>query len=179
VRISKKIVANNQRNWHNSLHNALWANRVTRKEAIGNSLYFLVYGQESILSKGLYIPYLQLAQDSRGQPSSVIQKRIDTLLMMEEEREKEKSKFIAHQQIFKRWFDKNKVKENNFEVGYLVLKWDTANEPKGKHSKFQNLWLRPFQVAENIGVGMYQLQNLKGGPDSLLVNVQALKQYFH
>ena len=37
VRILKKTVADNQRNWHNSLHNALWDDRVTPNEAIGNS----------------------------------------------------------------------------------------------------------------------------------------------
>jgi hypothetical protein len=104
----------------------------------------MVYKQESILPNGLYLPSLQLAQASRGHPSSVIQQRIDTLLMLEEEREKEKSKFTSHQQIVKIWFDKHKAKEKSFEVGDLVLKWDRANEPKGKHSKFQNLWLRPF-----------------------------------
>ena len=44
--------------------------------------------------------------------------------MLEEEMEKEKSKFIAHRKIVKRWFDKNKSKEKSFEVGDLVLKWD-------------------------------------------------------
>jgi hypothetical protein len=34
-------------------------------------------------------------------------------------------------------------------------------------------------VAEKIGAGTYQLQNLRGEPDALLVNGQALKQYFH
>jgi hypothetical protein len=97
VRILKKIVADKQRNWHSSLHNDLWVDRVTPKEAIGNSPYFLVYVKEAILPNGLYLPSLQLAQDSREQPSSIIQKRIDTLLVLEEEREKEKSKFIAHQ----------------------------------------------------------------------------------
>jgi hypothetical protein len=97
VRILKKIVVDNETNWHNSLHSALWASRVTPKEDIGNSPYFLVYRQEAILPNGLYIPSLQLAQDSRGHPSSIIQQRIDTLLMLEEEREKDKSKFIAHQ----------------------------------------------------------------------------------
>jgi hypothetical protein len=178
VRILNKMVVDNQRNWHNLLHNALWADRVTPKEAIGNSPYFLVYGQEAILSNGLYLPSLQLAQDSIGEPLSVIQQRTDTLLMLEEEGEKAKSKFIAHQQIVKRWFDKNKAKEKNFEVGDLVLKWDRENEPKGKNSKFQNLWLGPFQVAEKIGAGTYRLQNLRGEPDALPVNGQALKQYF-
>jgi hypothetical protein len=78
----------------------------------------------------------------------------------------------------KRWFDKHKAKEKSFEIGDLVLKWDRANEPKGKHSKFQNLCLGPFQVAEKIGIGTYQLQNPKGEPDALSVNGQALKQYF-
>jgi hypothetical protein len=59
------------------------------------------------------------------------------------------------------------------------LKWDRVNELKGKHSKFQNLWLEPFQVAKKIRVGTYQLQNLKGEPDALPVNGQALKQYFY
>jgi transposase InsO family protein len=44
VRILKKMVADNQRNWNNLLHNALWEDRVTPKEAIRNSPYFLVYG---------------------------------------------------------------------------------------------------------------------------------------
>jgi hypothetical protein len=67
--------------------------------------------------------------------------------MLKEEREKEKSKFVAHQKIVKRWFDKYKAKEKSFEVGDLVPKRDRENKPKGKHSKFQNLWLRPFQVS--------------------------------
>jgi hypothetical protein len=55
------------------------------KEAIRNSLYFLVYGKESILPNGLYIPSLQLARALRGHPSSALQQRIDILLMLDEE----------------------------------------------------------------------------------------------
>jgi hypothetical protein len=144
VRILKKTVTDNQINWHNLLYNSLWANRVTPKEAIGNSPYFLVYRQEVILPNGLYLPSLHLAQDSNEEPSSAMHQMINTLLMLEEEREKAKSKFLAHQQIVKRWFDKHKAKENNLEVGDLVLTWDRANELKGKHSKFQSLWLGPI-----------------------------------
>jgi hypothetical protein len=144
VRILKKIVTDNHINWHNQLHNALWADRVTPKESIGNSPYFLVYGQEAILPNGLYLSSLHLAQDSNEEPSSAMQQRVNTLLMLEEEREKAKSKFLAHQQIVKHWFDKHKAKEKSFEVGDSVLKWDRANEPKGKHSNFHNLFLGPF-----------------------------------
>jgi len=51
------------------------------------------------------------------------------------------------------------------------------NEPKGRHSKFQNLWLGPYQVDKKTGVGTYQLQNIRGDLDSLLVNGQAVKVF--
>jgi hypothetical protein len=54
VRILNKTVVDNHRNWHNQIHNALWGDRVTPKEYIGNSPYFLVYGQEAILPNGLF-----------------------------------------------------------------------------------------------------------------------------
>jgi len=82
--------------------------------------------------------------------------------MVEEEWEQARRKFATHQKIVKKWFDKHKTEDKNFEVGDLVLKWDKINETKGKHSKFQNLWLRPFQVAKKFGVGTYHLQNLGG-----------------
>ena len=82
VRILKKTVTDNQRNWHNLFYNALWADRVTPKEAIGNSPYFLVYSQEAILPNGLYLLSLQLAQDSNEEPSSAMQQRINTLLVL-------------------------------------------------------------------------------------------------
>jgi hypothetical protein len=59
----------------------------------------------------LYLPYLQLAHASRGQPSSALQQRIDTLLMLDKEREKAKDNFTAHQQTVKIWFDKHMARE--------------------------------------------------------------------
>ena len=44
IKILKRTVANHHRNWHTALSNALWADRVTPKAAIGNSPFFLVYG---------------------------------------------------------------------------------------------------------------------------------------
>jgi hypothetical protein len=105
-----EMVTDNQRNWHNQLHNTLWSDRVMPKEAVRNSPYFLVYGQEVILPNGIYLPSLQLSQDSNEESSSTMQQRIDTLLMQEEQKEKARSKFLAHQQIVKRWFDKHKDK---------------------------------------------------------------------
>jgi hypothetical protein len=75
----------------------------------------------------------------------------------------------------KRWFDKNKAKEIFFEEGDLILKRDKANKSKGKHSKFQNLSLGPFQVYKKIGADTYRLQNMRGEPKTIPVNGEDLK----
>jgi hypothetical protein len=62
-------------------------------------------------------------------------------------RDKAKNTFANHQMIINKWFDNRFFSNKYFEVGYLVLKWDKAHEEKGKHLKFQKLWLGPFKVA--------------------------------
>jgi len=42
-------------------------------------------------------------------------------------------------------FDKH-TKVDYFKVDDLVLKWDARNEHKGKHGKFDYLWLGPFKI---------------------------------
>ena len=65
-----------------------------------------------------------------------------------------------HQQRIKRWFDKHVAGDKQFQVGDLVLKWDKASEAKGKNSKFQKLWLGPYEIAEKIGDATSRLQSL-------------------
>ena len=62
IKIIKRTVAVNHKNWHNTLLNALWTDRVTPKDAIGNSPFFLVYGREAILPPHILLPSLQLSQ---------------------------------------------------------------------------------------------------------------------
>ena len=66
-------VASHHQNWHTQLYNALWADRITPKEAIGNSPYCLVYGKEVVLPADLTIPSLQLAQSIQENDYSPLQ----------------------------------------------------------------------------------------------------------
>jgi hypothetical protein len=50
------------------------------------------------------------------------------------------------------------------------LKWDKGHEEKGKHSKFQKLWLGPFQVARKIGPSTFILKNIEGIEEYFSVN---------
>jgi hypothetical protein len=122
IQILKRTVVDHKRNWHNALLNALWANCVTPKASIGTSSYFLVYRKEAILPSNIYLPSLQLIQQSCGREFPIIQRRNDTFLSLEEKHSKEKHKFETHQNTVKRWFDKKYVGEKDFQVGDLVLK---------------------------------------------------------
>jgi hypothetical protein len=178
IQILKKIVHEHQINWHKQLYNALWEDRVTPKKSIGNSPYFLVYGKEAILPPNIFLPSLQLAQSVQEEPCSKMKMRIDALINLEEERDKTKEKFHEHQAIIKIWFDKHSTNDKEFQVGDLVLKWDKAHEEKGKHTKFQHLWLGPFIISKKLGPSTFILQTLNGEIENLPINGQILKKYF-
>ena len=72
IRILKKTVMENQRNWHTTLPNVLWEDRVTPKNSLWVSPYTLVYGKESILPPNILLPSSQLAQALRGSGSEVL-----------------------------------------------------------------------------------------------------------
>ena len=106
INILKKTVASHHKDWHTQIYYALWEDRITPKSALGNSPYCLVYGKEVGLLANLTIPSLQLAQLIQESDSSPLQQMIDSLLKLEEDRDKAKNKFYQHQQLVKKWFDK-------------------------------------------------------------------------
>jgi hypothetical protein len=68
--------------------------------------------------------------------------------------------------------------EDYFELGDIVLKWDSRNEDKGKHGKFDNLWKGPYIIQAYRGNNTFLLKDsegvdLPGGP----INGRMLKNY--
>eukprot|EP00253_Pinus_taeda_P009215 PITA_09215 len=179
IKIIKRSIEQNHKNWHKSLIFALWADRITHKASIGSSLFKLIYGKEAILPTNLILPSLAVVQFIEENPSSSLQLRHDQILKLEEEREKAKIIHAKHQQIIKTSFDSISFGSKQFQVGDLVLKWDKAHEDKGKHTKFQKMLLGPFQICEKIGHSTFMLQDLSGLRDSLPVNGIILKKFFN
>ena len=105
-------------------------------------------------------------------------RRIQQLVEVQQTREKLLDKEHDHQQNIKQSFDK-KVRKYDFQLGDLVLKWDAPKLYKGKHGKFESLWIGPFNISKVFSNNSYKLQNLEdskffGGP----VNGHFLKKYF-
>ena len=74
-------------------------------------------------------------------------------------------------------FEKN-VKKEMFTVGDLVLRWDARKDEKGKHGKFENLWIGPFLVIKILGNNTFVLQNLKGEEIAGPVNGRFLNHFY-
>ena len=127
------------------------------------SPYILVYGKEAILPPNIMLPYSIIAQESRGTDNEILQLRIYNLLKAKESRSRAKEHFKQQQEVVKRRFDKHKAGTKEFEVGDSVLKWDHLHDEKGKHTKFQQLWVGPFQIASNLGSSLTSCKIYKGG----------------
>ena len=81
-----------------------------------------------------------------------MQRRIDQIIELNELRDKAYDKVQIHQEKMKNTFDR-KIKEDIFQINDLVLKWDAPHEDKGKHGKFDHLWVGPT-LLQHIGETM-------------------------
>ena len=70
IRIIKRTIDQNQRNYHKSFIFSLWADRITQKASIGTSPFNLVYGKEAVLPTNVVIPSLSLVQFIDESPAS-------------------------------------------------------------------------------------------------------------
>ena len=75
----------------------------------------------------------------------------------------------------KNTFDR-RIKEEQFQIDDLVLKWDAPKEDK--HGKFDHMWVGPYVVAGYRGKNAFLLEYPNGVPlDSNPVNGRYLKHY--
>ena len=119
------------------------------------------------------ITYLQEAQE---EPNALV-RRMNKVIESSENRNKVRDNLITYQEKMKSIFDR-KSKEILFQVGDLVLRWDTKREDKGKHGKFDPLWYGLYRISEAISNNTFILEYLDGESLQLPVNGQSLKHYF-
>jgi hypothetical protein len=62
----------------------------------------------------------------------------------------------SHEQKIKQAFDM-KVRKEEFKLGDLVLNWDASRQDRGKHKKFDALWIGPFKISEVFLNNTYRL----------------------
>ena len=156
---------------------ALWADRVTNKNSIGNSPFKLFYGTDVVFPIQLILPVAKFLQEEHDEENNM-EKRMSNLVELQQIREQLVEKSRIHQKNIKDTFDR-KAKMDSFQVDDWVLKWDALKEKKGNHGKFNALWMGLFIIAQVQMNNMFILHNLEGegvfdGP----VNGRFLKLHF-
>ena len=112
VRIIRKLLEDNTKSWHTKLKYSLWADRISTKRAIGISPFQLVYGTEVVFLASLGVPVMRYFQDQQEEPNHM-QRRINQIIELEEQRNKAYDKVQSHQEKIKNTFDR-RVKEEQF-----------------------------------------------------------------
>ena len=149
-----------KKSWHKKLVHALWADRLTLKKSIGMSPFQLVYGTDAIFPNSLGVPVMKLIQELQTEENDMI-KRVNQTIHLQQTREEVYSKALQKQDNIKNIFDR-RTKAGNFNIGDKFLKWDSRREDKGKHGKFDKLWLGPYYIHSVAGNNAFFLQELDG-----------------
>jgi transposase InsO family protein len=96
IRIIKRLLEDNKKDWNSKMKFALWADRVTKKRSIGISPFQLVYGSEAIFPSQLAIPMVKFFQDYQEEPNDMV-RRIHQLVEVQQAREQVMIRIQDHQ----------------------------------------------------------------------------------
>jgi hypothetical protein len=96
VKIIKKLLEDNKKDWDSNLKFALWDDRVTTKRSLGTSPFHLVYGIEAIFPTHISLLMAKFLQYQQGELDDMV-KRIHQLVEVQQTREKLLDKEHDHQ----------------------------------------------------------------------------------
>ena len=105
------------------------------------------------------------------------QRRMYQLVELQQQREQIFDRTQKFQDKMKEIFD-NRTKPDDFQIGDVVLQWDSPHEDQGNHGKFDHLWKGPYKIVAFRGKNAYILEEVEGGLVSgSPVNARILKHY--
>ena len=77
IRIIKKLLEDNKKNWDSKLKYAMWADRVTIKKSIGNSPFRLLYRTKFVFPIQLTLPVAKLLQEEQDEEEDMARRITD------------------------------------------------------------------------------------------------------
>lgn len=174
VRILRKTIQDNKRDWDTKLNAALWAYRTTFKVTTKQTPFALVYGIEAILPIEIEIPSLRIAIEARLPVSKSIWDRVLMLEGLSEARRLSAQHIETDQRRKKLAFDKCH-KNRTLTPGTMVMLQDGKKlEFPGK---FDAIWLGPYWIMEAYPNNTVQLATLDGTYFPTRTNGERCKVY--
>ena len=123
------------------------------------------------------LPVFKFVTEEQLEDINFMENRLNALILLDEVRRLAHEQNISKQQQVKFLHDK-KSSERSFKAGDWVLKWNAKDQDKGKHGKFEALWLGPYIIFDKAGEQSYFLQDTEGHMQDFPVHGQYLKPFF-
>lgn len=126
------------------------------KQSIGFAPYELVYGKEARFTLNNLLPVYKFFTEECLEEVNFMGDRLMALADLDECRREAQERNLQRQQMVKALHDR-KACDRSFKDGEWVLKWNAKDQDKGKHGKFDALWLGPFIISKKGGENSYYL----------------------
>nr|MCH9869382.1 transposase family protein [Serratia marcescens] len=178
VKLLKKVVTKNKRDWHLRLPEALWAYRISHRTPTKSTPFSLVYGTEAVLPVELEVPSLRIAIQNELTNEDRIRLRSEELDALDETRIAVQQKLELYRKTMARSYNK-RGRLRTFTEGELVLVLRRPIHPN-RHAggKFQPNWEGPYAIEKVFDGGAYQLIDAQGTRPIPPINGRYLKKYF-
>lgn len=178
IRILKKSLDDNKRQWHEKMVEALWAYRTTYRTPTKSTPYSLVFGTEAILPIEVQFPSLRTLAHEGISSEHGAHLRLEELSALEEKRILAQQELELYKARMIQAHDKL-VRPRTFRVGDLVL---VLRRPIISHckigGKFEPTWEGPFVIHTVYQGGSYKLIDHEGKSPMLPINGRFLKKYY-
>ena len=86
IKLLKKFVSSNKRDWDEKLNECLWAYRTTVRTPTGNTPFSLVYGCEAVIPLEIQMPSLRVALTTKITSEDNDRLRLQELEVLDEKR---------------------------------------------------------------------------------------------
>ncbi|KAJ1700848.1 hypothetical protein LUZ63_000627 [Rhynchospora breviuscula] len=177
IKILRKTVGNNQRNWHEKLLEALWAYRITHRTATQVTPYSLVYGTEAVLPIEVELPSLRVVMASEISLTKQMQLRFQELDGMDERRLAAQQNLELYQARMTRAYEKLSG-PRAFRKGELILVLRRPITDRHHGPKLAPNWEGPFIIDQVYDGGDYLLADQEGNHPISPINRRYMNRYY-
>ncbi|MCO5598130.1 hypothetical protein L7F22_052222 [Adiantum nelumboides] len=163
IKILKKIVQENKKDWDEKLDSALWSFRTAFKVTTGMTPFRLVYGLEAVVPMEFVVPSLRVTAEKMT-PKLSVQHRSRNLMQLEEDRLV--SSYITEviQRSRKAWVSMN--------VKSKVLLYNSRSP-----GKLNLRYKGPYHIVTDLGQGTFIVADVFGTRVEKPVNGSRLKKF--
>ncbi|XP_059629528.1 uncharacterized protein LOC132272387 [Cornus florida] len=177
IEIIEKMIKDKPRRWHETLFEALWAYRNSKRTGTGITPYMLTYGHYAVLPMKMKVKSARVAFQNNLTLADYTQAMLTELEDLDEVRLDALDHIIAHKKKVMRIYNK-RIKPKSFAEEDLVSK---VIRPVGKvdrkYGKWSHKWEESYLIHEVLSGGAYKLKYLSGRLHDYPINGKYLKRY--